>query len=88
MGINRGPSSFLTQGTFAADYGSAIALRIIRLATASLSRGRHGEWSRWDASDIDGQSREADMRERVSQSVLWRTSLQLLVNRRKTHWMT
>ena len=35
-------------------------LRVIRLTTASLSNGRHGERSRRDASDIDGQSREAE----------------------------
>src|SRR5439155_16029216 len=33
---------------------------VIRLATASPSSGGHGEWSRRDASDIDGLSREAE----------------------------
>src|SRR5207244_13547239 len=35
-------------------------LIVIRLATASPSSGGHGEWSRRDASDIDGLSREAE----------------------------
>ena len=41
---------------------------------------RHGEWSRRDASDMDGLSREAERSgKRVSQSVLWRTRVELRV---------
>ena len=39
---------------------AAPQLLVIRLATASPSSGGHGEWSRRDASDIDGLSREAE----------------------------
>ena len=35
----------------------------VRLATASPSAGGHGEWSRRDARDIDGLSREAERSE-------------------------
>jgi hypothetical protein len=42
----------------------------------ALPQVRHGEWSRRDASDIDGLSREAERSgSELSQSVLWRTGM-------------
>jgi len=42
------------------ERGKRAVRDVIRLATASPSAGGHGEWSRRDASDIDGLSREAE----------------------------
>jgi hypothetical protein len=41
----------------------------------ALLHVRHGEWSRRDASDIDGSSQQAARAGRVSQSALWRTRM-------------
>jgi hypothetical protein len=39
-------------------------LSVIRLTTASLSNGRHGEWSEPGGRDIDHTTRGARVRER------------------------
>jgi hypothetical protein len=69
-------------------YGNGkLHTELTRAFTAWLSAGnripvalpqvRHGEWSRRDASDIDGLSREAERSgSELSQSVLWRTSME------------